>query len=56
MNLNVGGARRADVDAVRVTESEVSDGEVYQQSIMDQWDSHMADFEPEDMLTILIPA
>lgn len=23
---------------------------------MDQWDTHMADFEPEDMLTIIIPA
>ena len=29
-----------------------SDGTVYQQSIMDDWDEHMSDFEPSDLLTI----
>ena len=32
----------------------VSDGEAYQKSIMDDWETYMADFEPEDMLTINI--
>ena len=31
-----------------------SDGTVYQQSIMDDWDEHMSDFEPSDLLTIQI--
>ena len=33
---------------------EVSDGEIYTQSIMDQWDEHMEDFEPSDLLTVQI--
>lgn len=33
-----------------------SDEDEYQKSIMAQWDEHMTDFEPADMLTINIPS
>ena len=34
----------------------LEDEEEYQESIMAQWDEHMTDFEPSDMLTINIPS
>lgn len=55
-NANYGGYAPPPPQANPDYQAANDDNEAYQRTIMEQWDEHMSDFEPSDMLTINIPS
>lgn len=55
-NYAAGGAPNTANDYEAAPPTPTDDDDEYQRDIMAQWDEHMNDFEPSDMLTINIPS